>query len=311
MDLLADVLAVSGVRGTVAARVEAGGTWGFAWGDTCGAAIHAVTAGVVWLGLPGRPPLKLMPGDVVLLTTGADHSLSSEPGVVTPPGGQTAIGRTQGEPGVVQFGDGEVQTHILCASYTHDPVVALQVINLLPEVVHLRADHGGSCLSDTVRLLARELAQPQMGAAVVLNSLVDILLIQLLRVWLRAQPVPLQGSWLGVLTDPLMGQALTKLHRNPARPWTTEMLAAELGISRATLSRRFQVVVGRSPGDYLTGWRMDLAARRLRDTDDSLETVAEAVGYTSVYAFSRAFSRERAQSPGRYRVSARTGVLSG
>lgn len=305
MDLLADVLAVSGVRGTIAARVEAGGTWGFTWNDVRGTAIHAVTAGVAWLGAPGRPPLKLMPGDVVLLTTGADHSLSSEPGVVTPPCEHAAAGRTPAEGSVLRFGDGEVQTHVLCASYTHDPAVALQVVRLLPEIVHLRADHGGSCLTDTVRLMARELAHPQMGAAVVLNSLVDILLIQLLRAWLKAQPAPLQGSWLGVLTDPLMGQALTKVHQNPARPWTTATLAAELGISRATLARRFQVVVGQTPGDYLTRWRMDLAARRLRDTDDSLERVAEAVGYTSVYAFNRAFSRERAQSPGRYRVSAR------
>ena len=305
MDLLSHVLDVSGVRGTVAARVEAGRHWGFTWNNIQGAAVHTVTAGVVWLSLPGRPPLELMPGDVVLLPTGMDHSLSSAPGVITPPCEYAAAGRTQPADGALRFGDGDVQTHILSASYTHDPAVTLQIMRLLPEVVHLRADHGGSCLADTVRLLGRELTYPQMGASVVLNRLVDILLVQLLRVWLAVQATPLQGSWLGVLTDPQMAEALSKLHQQPERSWTTEGLAAELGISRATLARRFQAVVGQSPVDYLTQWRMDLAARRLQDTDESLEEVAEAVGYTSVYAFSRAFSRERAQSPGRYRANAR------
>jgi AraC-like DNA-binding protein len=50
---------------------------------------------------------------------------------------------------------------------------------------------------------------------------------------------------------------------------------------------------------------MDLAARRMRDTDDSLEAVARSVGYTSVYAFSRAFSRLRSQPPGQYRARSR------
>lgn len=309
MDLLTNVLDVSGVKGTIAARIEAGRHWGFAWNNIPGAAIHAVTAGVVWLTLPDRPSLELMPGDVVLLTTGVDHSLSSAPGVITPPCEHAVSGRKQVAPNTLRFGEDEdIHTHILSASYTQDPAVTLQIMQFLPDVVHLRADHGGSCLTDTVRLLARELSQPQMGAGVVLNRLVDILLVQLLRVWLCSNPTLPQGSWLGVLSDPLMARALTLLHQFSERPWTTEDLSQELGISRATLTRRFQAVVGDSPMNYLTHWRMNLAALQLRDTSDTLETVAERVGYTSVYAFSRAFSRERGLSPGRYRASAVQGA---
>ena len=49
-------------------------------------------------------------------------------------------------------------------------------------------------------------------------------------------------------------------------------------ISTGQLSRRFLSVVGRAPGAYLTQWRMDLAARRLRDTDEPLEVIARSVG---------------------------------
>ncbi len=110
----------------------------------------------------------------------------------------------------------------------------------------------------------------------------DVLLVQILRAWLPNQP-----SWLGALRDPVVGAAVAKLHADPAREWTTSALAREAAVSRATLTRRFASVLGEAPAAYLTRWRMDVAARRLRDGDESLEQVAAAVGYTSVYAFSR------------------------
>jgi AraC-like DNA-binding protein len=183
--------------------------------------------------------------------------------------------------------------------------VSIQVLTSLPELVHIRADNGGSCLDDTVRLLARELAHPQLATAVVLSRLVDILLVQLLRVWLAQNPAEARGSWLGVLSDPLVGVAIAKLHQDPARAWTTELLAAELAVSRTTLARRFRTVAGETPGRYLTRLRMDLAAVRLRDTGATLESVARSVGYTSVYAFGRAFRRDRGQAPGSFRGTAR------
>jgi AraC-like DNA-binding protein len=78
-------------------------------------------------------------------------------------------------------------------------------------------------------------------------------------------------------------------------------LAARVGVSRATLARRFEAEVGRAPGEYVSALRMDLAARRLRTTDDTVGTVARAVGYRSEYAFNRAFAREYGTPPGAYR----------
>ena len=310
MDLLSNVLSVSGVRGTVGARVEAGESWGVWRPSISGAAFHAVTAGVAWIELPGRSPIKLMPGDVVLLPTGTEHSLSSGPDTVAR--SHDDSDEAVRDDGVVyRVGSGPVRTHILCAYYEHDPAVSNQILTLLPDVVHIHADNGGGCLDDTVRLLARELAHPQIATPIVLDSLVDILLVQLLRVWLATEQGQARSSWLDVLSEPMITEALTKLHQNPARAWTTATLAAEISVSRATLSRRFSAIVGETPGAYLTRWRMDLAALRLRDTDDTLETIARSVGYTSVYAFSRAFSRARSQPPGRFRTTSRVQAENG
>ncbi len=305
MDLLADVLAVSAVRGTLGARIDAGADWGWWAAAAPGAAFHAVTSGTAWLARPGHEARQLMPGDVVLLPGGAEHVLASDPIALARTGEHASDGYELADTGVVKMGSGPVRTRVLCAHYEHDPAVSTQVLTLLPELVHVRAECGGDGLQDTIRLLARELAQPQIATAIVLDSLVDILLVQLLRAWLASEPAQPEASWLGVLGDPVVGAAVAKLHEDPARPWTTATLADEIAVSRATLSRRFPAAIGKAPGAYLTDWRMDLAARRLRDTDETLEGIAQSVGYTSVHAFSRAFARARAQPPGRYRSTAR------
>ncbi|UMP03829.1 AraC family transcriptional regulator [Amycolatopsis sp. EV170708-02-1] len=305
MDLLAEVLAVGGVRGAAGARIEASGPWGILWHGLPRAAFYAVTCGTAWLELAGHPPRQLMPGDVVLLPNGPEHTLRSAPDVAIIPNVCTAAEEARDCGGVLRLGSGEVETHVLGASYDYDPAVSTQVLATLPEVVHIRANRGSDGLDDTVRLLSRELASPQIATEFVLNRLVDILLVQLLRAWRTEKPAETRGTWLGILGDPLIGVALAKIHEDPAKSWTTDLLAAELATSRSTLTRRFRETTGRTPGDYLTLWRMDLAAVRLRDTDDTVDTIARSVGYTSVYAFSRAFRRARDQAPGQYRTSTR------
>jgi AraC-like DNA-binding protein len=304
--VLADVLSLAGVRGTVGARIEAGERWAWWAAGTRGAAFHAVTSGTAWLAPRGQAPLELMPGDVILLPRGTEHAFGADAERVARTGPDNSSGYELAGGATVRIGSGPTRTHILCAHYEYDPAVSTQVFALLPDVVHIRAQHGGDGLDDTIRLLGRELARPQLATSLVLDSLVDILLVQLLRAWLATEPAAaLEPSWLGVLKDPIVGAAVSKLHADPARAWTNASLGSEVAVSAATLLRRFAGVLGETPGAYLTRWRMDLASQRLRDTDDTLEAIAQSVGYTSVYAFSRAFSRTRSHPPGRYRIASR------
>jgi AraC-like DNA-binding protein len=312
MDALAEVLAVAGVRGTVAATLNAAEPWGVALGPLPGAAFHAVTEGTAWLYPDGRPGTRLMPGDVVLLPTGLAHTLASAADADLVPfdrlaaGQGHAAGPGHAAGGELQLGPGPAQTRILCARYQQDPAVRLPLLTLLPEVLHIPAGRASTALDTTLRLLAHEVAQPRLGAAAVLNRVVDILLVQMLRAWLDTSPAePGAGSWLRALLDPVAGPALTALHGQPGRDWTVDSLAAATGVSRATLARRFPAAVGATPAAYLARWRMDLAARRLRDTDDTVGVIARSLGYTSEYAFNRAFTRARGITPGRYRTTSR------
>ncbi|WP_037911651.1 AraC family transcriptional regulator [Actinacidiphila yeochonensis] len=309
MDLLDDALALAGVRGTAALRIEAGRGWGITWARNADAVLYAVAAGNAWVtaeGADGEPlSVDLGPGDVVLLPTGVAHSIADDAHRTPRPCDTAATDdlRRVGEP--LRLGAGESRTRLLGASYRHDRVVSLHVLNLLPPVVHIRANRADGALDDTVRMITRETASPRPGTQVVLDRLVDIVLVQVLRGWLDSNPGLSRGSWIGALADPLVSDAMVRMHERPARPWTTERLAQELAVSRSTLTRRFQDATGQNPAEYLTRWRMDLAARQLRDTDTGIDTVARSVGYTSVHAFNRAFHRTRGLPPARFRTTSR------
>ncbi|GAA2207619.1 AraC family transcriptional regulator [Nonomuraea monospora] len=307
MDPLTDVLALAQVRGTVAATVHAGDDWGLALDDVPGAAFHAITAGAAWLGAGDAEPRRLLPGDVVLLPTGSRHFLASDPGQRREPFDHAAARQALKAGGRLDVGAGHRRTRILCASYRQDPAVTTPLLGLLPPLVHLPADPAGR-LDSLVRLLAYEIEQPRPGAEAVLDRLVDIVLVHVIRAWLDGPgAADLTASWLSALHDPVIATVLAAMHADPARDWTLDDLARCAAVSRATLARRFPRLVGETPRGYLTRWRMDLAARRLRTTADPIGPVARSVGYTSEYAFNRAFTRLRGITPGRYRQEAGPG----
>jgi len=136
------------------------------------------------------------------------------------------------------------------------------------------------------------------------STLIDTLLVFIIRRWLDDQPIDGAG-WFGALRDPQIGQALALIHAAPHHRWTVAELASRVAKSRAAFARRFVALVGESPLAYVTRWRLNLAAKLLRSTADSVEVIGVSVGYQSPTAFGNAFRRHFALSPGQYRLGAR------
>lgn len=127
------------------------------------------------------------------------------------------------------------------------------------------------------------------------------MLLYILRAWLDEQTDDGSATgWAATLRDPSITAALRHIHQEPAGQWTVETLGATAGLSRAAFSRRFTSLVGTPPLGYLTWWRMTLAAQLLRDTDKPVQAVGQRTGYTSEFAFAKAFKREHGLAPGRY-----------
>jgi AraC-like DNA-binding protein len=128
----------------------------------------------------------------------------------------------------------------------------------------------------------------------------ELLFVEVVRRYLETLP-PERTDWLAGLRDPSIGRAITALHRSPARGWTLQSLAREVGVSRSVLAERFTQFVGRPPMQYLTSWRIQLAANELLGGTDSVAVVANRVGYESEAAFSRTFKKLVGQPPSEWR----------
>jgi AraC-like DNA-binding protein len=117
--------------------------------------------------------------------------------------------------------------------------------------------------------------------------------------------LPADGTgWLAGLRDAHVGRALAALHSAPEHKWTVDELARSAALSRSALAERFTRLVGSSPMQYLTHWRLAQAADHLRAGSDSVARIAERSGYETEAAFSRAFKREFGVPPAAWRRSA-------
>jgi AraC-like DNA-binding protein len=305
VDPLEGVLDLGRVRGALLCTVHATTPWGIDVPATGGPSLHAVTLGTAWLQVENEQPIRVTAGDVFLLPSGVGYQMASSPAGPCERFDERLKARLSPERDLTIGGDGPPAA-FLCAGYDYDLDVALPLMSLLPKVLHVPADPARpGPVAPIVELLASEVGGPEPGSATAVARLLDLLLIEAIRHWVRHDSAAGGPSWLAALRDPIIARTLALLHARPAEPWTLEKLAGEVHLSRATLARRFTEAVGDPPLTYLTRWRMHLAAARLKHTSDTVELIAREVGYTSEHAFNRAFSRHRGHPPGRYRQLAR------
>jgi AraC-like DNA-binding protein len=299
MDALADVFAALRVGGMIYAQSDLRAPWGLAFSRSTKAGFHVVVRGSCWLRTENQTRLELHQGDVVLLPRGWTHSLADSVNRRALPY-MDALAKQGSESGSART------TRLLCGAYHLAPEGAGSLLTLLPPLVHVRADRASAELRETVASLSREAGSSAPGATAATSRLVDLLLIYVLRTWIAEQPEG-EGGWLGALRDPSIARALAILHDDVGSSWELGMLARRVGLSRATLARRFSRLVGTPPLTYLARWRMTLAGRLLRETPEPLAKIASRVGYESEFAFNRAFKRELGVSPGEYRKRAAGG----
>ena len=203
--------------------------------------------------------------------------------------------------GVRTWGNSPVgSTVMLSGTYELEGEVSRRLLNALPPLLVLSSDAWESPL---VGLLADEIVKDDPGQEAVLDRLLDLLLIAVLRAWFAREDADAPG-WYRAYSDPVVGKALRLIHDDPARPWTVAELAAESGVSRAALARRFTELVGEPPMTFLTDWRLSLAADLLLEPDATIGSVAHQVGYSTPFALSTAFKRVRGISPRQYRLAA-------
>lgn len=274
-------------------RFRQGGSWGLRLGGQPGSGFHLVLDGSAWLISADAPPVALRPGDVVLVPSGADHGLSvTRRALHEMP--LNAMDLDLSVPGPADF-------EFLCGSYRLDHGQVHPYLTGMPDLIVMSPDYERHPeLRSLTGLLVEGAAEEQPGTEVTRSALLDLMLVSVLRQWLREKR---PETW-PAITDPAIITALDAIHGSPQTQWTVSRLGETVGMSRTAFTRRFTSQVGKPPMTYLIAWRLNCAARLLRETDASLATIARQVGYSTEFAFAGAFRREYGVSPGRFRQAA-------
>jgi AraC-like DNA-binding protein len=264
---------------------------------------HVVTNGECRLRTGDGVVRTIRAGDVVVLPHGAGHQAVDEDGAPTPMVLDLPHHYVSRHYAVLRHGGGGTPATIICGVVHLGHPAARLLLDVLPEVIHVDAAIGRAqweWLPALLSLMATEAQTARPGGETVITRLSDILVVQAIRSWIETDPEA-QTGWLRAMRDPLIGRAIALVHRDPGRDWTVAALAGEVGMSRSSLSARFTELVGQSPKQYVTRWRMHLAEDLLGDPANSIAEVAATLGYHSEAAFSRAFKRETGVAPSQAR----------
>jgi AraC-like DNA-binding protein len=261
-------------------------------------AYHVITEGRCFANIVGEEPIAIEAGEVIVFTKSDPHILSSSPGMrahrVSPGALEALDAAAAGQlPFFINYGgDGPVSAKFVCGYLACDAQPFNPLLENLPSVIKVRSKQGDDAnwLSEFIRVAMVESANKRAGGESVLARLSELMFIEVVRRHLEALS-PDQAGWLAGLRDPCVGKALSLMHAKPARNWTIEELAKDVGLSRSVLAERFADLVGMPPMYYLAKWRMQIASGLLSGGNINIARVAAEVGYGSEAAFSRAFKK--------------------
>ncbi len=313
MDALSEVLKIVKLRGALFFNAEFSAPWCVASSQSsqiapllCPGAGHVIiyhylADGRAYAQLPGGSRRDLGLGDVVIFPHGDAHILGN--GAGKPVSSQTIFAKNLSNGlKVARYGGGGELTKFVCGYMACDPSLSEVLLVGLPSmfVVNIGNDSAGQWLANSIQFSVREAGGPGTGSDVVLAKLSEVLFVETLRRFIQDLPDKQKG-WLAGARDPVIGEALALLHKNPAHPWTVANLAHQVGVSRTRFAERFRHFLGEPPMAYLARWRLKLAAEILVSSNANVAEIAAEVGYASEAAFNRVFKREFGCPPAQFR----------
>ena len=314
MDVLSEVLRAVKLEGAFFFNGEFSAPWCFRSSPTPEAEkmlapsgghiiiFHFLTEGNAFARLPEGLKVDLSAGDIVIFPRSDAHFLGN--GAPEKPVDSFRVFSKHFADGlkVAHYGGGGAVTRFVCGYMVVDPQLGEVLLAGLPKMmkVHVAEEPSGEWLANSIRLSVSEMSGPGAGSSIVIAKLSELLFIETLRRFICTLP-PDQIGWLAGARDPVIGQALALLHKDPAQPWTVANLARRVGTSRTRLADRFAHFLKESPMAYLTKWRLKLGAEILQSTEKSVAEIAGTVGYSSEAAFNRAFKREFSSPPAQFR----------
>lgn len=278
--------------------LEAGGDWAIDFAGLDGLILNVVQKGTCWLSIEGHlTDIQLNAGDCYLMTGGKKFTLATDVSLKKHIHVEQLFEHMEG--GVLRYqGGGDFVA--VGTLFRFEGHLARTLFGRLPPVIHIpgNSEHA-DVLRWSLECFNAELRGSGVGHTLMLNHLAPIMLLQTLRSYLLS--ATREKNWLVALSNPKLSKVFDAMHTDFKRDWSLEALAELANLSRSGLALSFKKMVGVAPMDYLTQWRMQVACELLQTTNESVASIANAVGYNSESGFSLKFSKTVKCRPGAYR----------
>ena len=301
MDPLSELFGSMRIQDAIVRRVEAPAPWGVRYSGDIGSRVRfgLVIRGAAFLRFKNqRRTIALSGGDLgIFILNNEPFTLADHP--------RSAVGdfrdvRKLEVDGVIHFGGGGPLTTLVSGSFGISTFEAPIISTILPRFLHLRLEQNRSrAFQSILDILAAETAQPGVAPSC-LTSLYELMFVYAIRAYASSSEAPPKG-WLAAMSDKHLSKAIQAMHSSLDESWSVESLAREACMSRSAFALKFRSVLGQTPLEYLTQWRMYRAGAMIRSKNTSFSEVASAVGYGSESSFSRVFRREMGAAPREYR----------
>ena len=297
-DVLGDILETLRFRGSIFFRSELAAPWGMSLPEMDIPRFHIALSGDCFVGAGDHQSIRMRESDILMLPNGQSHWIADQPGRKLVSSARADKACKLGDP---LFQHGEITNRLMCGMVRFDEGAAHPILDALPAMMYFPMLESSGAIWSTVSLIDAEMRGRQSTNSRITDRLTEVLFLQLLKHYVSQSEEKI--GFLAALRDRRVYRALTLIHKAPEFDWTLSSLGAEVGMSRATLVRRFQDIVGVAPMAYIMDWRLMKAHELVKHTIQPLEQIAQTTGFASARTLSRAFKRHYGFTPHEMRQS--------
>ena len=270
---------------------------------------HIMLDGEAWCWRAETPGDKRLfkAGDILLLPRGCDHVIASGQGAGALPEPDVDIYREAEKSRrpctYVDLGGDGPKAEFVCGYFGAPRQSFHPLFDSLPDLMVLSpSPEKWRMLEQLVTIATEQQVDRTAGGQLVVSRLAETMFVDAVHQHLLALDAQEDGGWIGALRDRHLGPALNAFHRAPTETWSVARLSEAAGLSRSALAERFTRLVGIAPMQYVQGWRIQIAANALAQTDRPIKQVAEDCGYSAETSFHRAFKQQTGFTPLEWRM---------
>jgi AraC-like DNA-binding protein len=294
-NVLDDVIDTLRFRGSIFFHSSLASPWGLSLSSIVMPRFHIALEGGFYVGTEANN-INVEHMDIVMIPGGDMHWIADKVDSDLVPSEHAGDACALGMP---LFQQGEITNKVMCGIVEYDEAIEHPILSALPSIIQLSNIKSSDNIWMTVKLIDAEITRTKSKRNSVIDRLTEVLFIQLLNTFMQKNDH--FSGFLSALKEPRLNKILQLIHQHPERQWTLDIISDVVGMSRATLQRKFKAGIGVSPMVYISRWRMAKAYQLLKHSNLSLEGIADAIGFSDARTLSHAFKENYSDTPSQFR----------